>query len=63
MLQHVAYSIKRIKYELGNKVESGRMNGQLIRKQAGHKSQNCVLRQPRVPSMFDSLEVKVLYPT
>jgi hypothetical protein len=26
-------------------------------------SQNIALRQPGVPSMFDSLEVKVLYPT
>jgi hypothetical protein len=27
------------------------------------KSQSFTLRQPGVPSMFDSLEVKVLYPT
>jgi len=26
-------------------------------------SQSCALRRPGVPSMFDSLEVKVLYPT
>jgi len=27
------------------------------------KAQGFTLRQPGVPSMFDSLEVKVLYPT
>jgi hypothetical protein len=27
------------------------------------ESQSCALRQPGVPSMLDSLEVKVLYPT